>query len=96
MRVPDEEGKPLAEIQNFEEQAAAMRAQAAERFPAPMLEAQQAMFDNLERTVVADSLKVGDTAPDFTLKQADDGTERSLSAALANGPVVLSFYRGQW
>jgi len=39
----------------------------------------------------ATSLKVGDKAPDFTL-QDQDGKPVSLSAALANGPVILAFY----
>jgi len=38
-----------------------------------------------------DSMKQGDTAPDFEL--ADDrGTTRKLSSFLADGPVVLFFY----
>ncbi|WP_086930751.1 peroxiredoxin-like family protein [Agarilytica rhodophyticola] len=41
------------------------------------------------------ALKVGDTAPKFVLTDAE-GTEVSLTALLANGPVVLSFYRGVW
>ena len=81
---------------NYEEQAAGIRAQAAERFPAPFMEAAQALVEGLEQTVVANGLNTGDLAPDFTLKQAGEGTQRSLSEALASGPVVLSFYRGQW
>jgi len=38
---------------------------------------------------------VGAAAPDFTLPDAA-GERVSLSALLANGPVVLSFYRGGW
>jgi hypothetical protein len=34
-------------------------------------------------------------APDFTLS-AHDGTEISLSSALARGPVLLVFFRGHW
>jgi len=40
-------------------------------------------------------LKVGERAPDFTLPNAF-GKPVSLSAQLANGPVVLAFYRGAW
>ncbi|MCL4170755.1 UNVERIFIED_CONTAM: hypothetical protein GTU68_012313 [Idotea baltica] len=40
-------------------------------------------------------LKVGDTAPDFTLPNAV-GKDVSLSATLKNGLVVLKFYRGEW
>ncbi len=40
-------------------------------------------------------LKVGDKAPDFTLKNAD-GKKVSLTAKLKEGPLVIVFYRGQW
>jgi peroxiredoxin len=36
-------------------------------------------------------LRVGDVAPDFTLRDSD-GTERTLSQALKAGPVLLAFY----
>ncbi len=36
-------------------------------------------------------IQVGDRAPDFTLRDANE-TERSLATALENGPVVLIFY----
>lgn len=36
-------------------------------------------------------MKTGDTAPDFELAD-DTGARRSLSALLADGPVVLFFY----
>ncbi|WP_394617649.1 peroxiredoxin [Lentzea sp. JNUCC 0626] len=36
-------------------------------------------------------MKPGDLAPDFTLPD-QDGTPRTLSALLENGPVVLFFY----
>lgn len=39
--------------------------------------------------------KVGDKAPDFTLKDAT-GKEITLSAQLKDGPVVLTWYRGGW
>lgn len=39
--------------------------------------------------------KPGDKAPDFTLTDAT-GETRQLDAYLAQGPVVLSFYRGGW
>ncbi|MFJ2713157.1 peroxiredoxin-like family protein [Pseudomonas sp. NPDC087346] len=41
------------------------------------------------------SLKVGDMAPLFTLKDAD-GVPQSSADLLASGPLVLSFYRGVW
>jgi len=44
---------------------------------------------------VANALKVGQFAPDFTLPDAF-GNPVSLNALLAQGPVVVSFYRGEW
>lgn len=38
---------------------------------------------------------VGDKAPDFTLKDPV-GLDITLSAALKNGPIVLTWYRGGW
>jgi len=38
---------------------------------------------------------VGATAPDFELPNAT-GQRVKLRTLLANGPVVLSFYRGEW
>lgn len=42
-----------------------------------------------------DALRIGDTAPDFVVPQADEGS-LSLQAMRASGPVVLIFYRGHW
>lgn len=44
---------------------------------------------------VDEALKVGQSAPEFTLPDAF-GQEVSLKALLAKGPVVISFYRGEW
>jgi peroxiredoxin len=44
---------------------------------------------------VDEALKVGQSAPEFTLPDAF-GQEISLKAFLAKGPVVISFYRGEW
>jgi peroxiredoxin len=41
------------------------------------------------------SLKVGQNAPAFTLPDAF-GKKVSLETLLAKGPVVVSFYRGEW
>jgi len=40
-------------------------------------------------------VKIGDTAPDFTLENID-GQKITLSEAYRNKKVVLVFYRGQW
>ena len=44
----------------------------------------------LERT-----LKVGDRAPEFTLR-GTGGECVSSKEMLARGPLILSFYRGKW
>ncbi|MEM9277218.1 MAG: peroxiredoxin-like family protein [Pseudomonadota bacterium] len=41
------------------------------------------------------AIKMGDTAPDFTLPD-QDGNTVALKDLLAKGPVVVSFYRGVW
>ncbi|MEM9059839.1 MAG: peroxiredoxin-like family protein [Pseudomonadota bacterium] len=41
------------------------------------------------------AVKAGDTAPDFVLTD-QDGVTVALKDLLANGPVVVSFYRGVW
>lgn len=40
-------------------------------------------------------LKVGDTAPDFTLEDQND-QKVTLSESRGKSPVVLVFYRGYW
>lgn len=49
----------------------------------------------IESSRVAPGLEVGDQAPDFSLVDAT-GRLVSLADALAGGPVVLTFYRGEW
>lgn len=41
------------------------------------------------------ALKAGDTVPTFSLADPD-GNAVSSTAVLANGPLVISFYRGVW
>ncbi|MGD8783233.1 MAG: peroxiredoxin-like family protein [Thioalkalispiraceae bacterium] len=55
----------------------------------------QKAADDLGKTLPAPGLKVGETAPDFTLGNAN-GKPVSLSSKLNQGPVVLIFYRGAW
>src|SRR5205807_7762678 len=49
----------------------------------------------LQSGIIKPSLQVGQKAPDFTLPNATGG-EVSLSSLLKKGPVVISFYRGEW
>jgi len=57
-------------------------------------------LQDFQKLVIANAqntkgLKVGDTAPDFTLLNAI-GQKVPLSEVLKNGSVVLKFYRGEW
>ena len=62
-------------------------------------EAQEIMHratEDLKNSGIMDHVvKIGDKAPDFTLKDTE-GREVSLSTLLGDGPVVLTFYRGKW
>lgn len=52
--------------------------------------------ETLSRSGITErALKVGDTVPNFTLPNAS-GQLISSQTLLAQGPVVISFYRGQW
>ena len=52
--------------------------------------------EDLKNSSIMDRVvKVGDEAPDFTLKNTE-GQDVSLSKLIDDGPVVLTFYRGKW
>jgi hypothetical protein len=64
--------------------------------PKEVVETMHRATADLEKSGILDrTVKVGDQAPDFSLKNAD-GQEFSLKDLLSHGPVVLSFYRGKW
>lgn len=67
----------------------------AAQIPAPVAGRLQAAFAELTASGAAPGLAVGEQAPLFSLPAAAGGTV-SLAARLAAGPVVLSFYRGEW
>lgn len=73
-----------------------MRAVAAARATPERAALQAEAIAEIERIVAGRALPVGAKAPDFTLRAAGDDKDVSLSGLLAQGPVVLSFYRGQW
>jgi peroxiredoxin len=49
----------------------------------------------IDESGVAPGLAVGDTAPNFTLPDAQ-GEPITLADLLVQGPVVATFYRGEW
>jgi hypothetical protein len=55
----------------------------------------RAVEDLRKSGIVEGALTVGDHAPDFTLSNAEGNDVRSRDL-LAEGPLVVSFYRGVW
>lgn len=81
---------------SLREQIAAYQQQRAGNTPADQLKEQRAERANRLRSASSGtSLQVGDSAPDFILPDAY-GKPITLSILLKSGPVVLSFYRGDW
>lgn len=46
--------------------------------------------------MVSSTLKVGDTAPEFTLPAANLPQSVSLRVLLKSAPVIVEFLRGTW
>ena len=66
------------------------------RAPKQALEIMHRATEELRSTGILDrTVKVGDKAPEFTLKNTK-GQEISLVQLLSKRPVVLGFYRGRW
>ena len=80
----------------YEDEARQMRERAAQRTPPERQAATTEMIARLQAEVVPGALAVGAVAPDFALHEAGTGELVRLSEAVGRGPVVLSFYRGQW
>ncbi len=86
----------MSDSQPLETKLSEMRADSRERMPKEMLDGVAALVADLEANVVTKAVAVGDAAPDFTLRNAATDETVTLSGALEDGPVVLSFYRGDW
>lgn len=69
-----------------------LRSAAPKEVLAVLDEAIQSMIDS---KIVERALRVGQQAPDFTLKNTS-GRQVQLYALLEKGPVVLTFFRGRW
>ena len=85
----------MSDVPELEPKLAKMREAAAKNFP-PLVEFNRRMFADLESSVIAEAVDVGDKAPDFELANAATDAKVKLSTVLAEGPVVLAFYRGHW
>jgi peroxiredoxin len=78
------------------EQSEQLKAAAAERLPADVLEVfDLSIQDFLAQGVPTDSIKVGDVLEPFTLLDAT-GNPVSLDQVVESGPAVIVFYRGGW
>ncbi len=78
------------------EQSDQMKAAAAEKLPADVVEVfDRSIRDLLDEGVPADTIKVGDHLESFTLDDAS-GAPVSLDQILEAGPAVIVFYRGGW
>ena len=63
-------------------------------------DSEKTLYDTGIETIIQSGVydtmkKVGDKAPDFTLPDSA-GNDVSLSGLLAEGPVIIVFYRGAW
>ncbi|WOF75707.1 peroxiredoxin-like family protein [Parvibaculaceae bacterium PLY_AMNH_Bact1] len=73
-----------------------MSAGSVKRIPEDALSVMRKAAEELDAQGIGDNaLSVGDRFPEVVL-QASDGTDFVLSSLLANGPVLINFYRGGW
>ena len=64
--------------------------------PKDAVEIMHKATEHLNNSGILDrALKLGDKAPDFSLRNTS-GQEITLTHLLSKGPVVLGFYRGRW
>ena len=78
------------------EQINAMNAKAREQIPPEVMSIMLGATEKLKASgIVNNCLAEGDSAPDFELPDYRGGTV-SMTDMLAKGPVVISFYRGDW
>ena len=67
-----------------------------EKAPPEAVEVMQRATEDLKNSGILDKvLKPGQSAPEFSLPD-ENGNPVELKGLLAQGPVVISFYRGVW
>ena len=67
-----------------------------EKAPPDAVEVMQRATEDLKNSGILDKvLKAGEPAPEFSLPD-ENGNLVALKGLLDQGPVVISFYRGQW
>ena len=78
------------------EKLAKIAARGAEHIPKKSQAVMARALAELRASGIMDGvIKVGDALPAFALKN-EHGTEVSSRALLAEGPLVVSFFRGHW
>ncbi len=81
---------------SLEEELAAIREGAAKHIPANSLAVMHRATEQLQESGLAEqALGVGDHLPAFTLL-SQDGQEVRATDLWAGGPLVLTFFRGEW
>jgi len=90
MEKPVEDYQPLQDV--LDERKANFNAKASDEKKKVYAAGIQ---DILDKGILDNAKKVGETAPAFTLTNAT-GEEVSLQSYLDKGPVVLTWYRGGW
>ncbi len=93
--VAKEPATPTDEV-SVQAKLDAMKAAFEKQAPPDMVAAlSEGVRDVAASGVLQTALKVGDKAPDFELPDAV-GNKVKLSNLLADGPVILTWYRGVW
>ena len=83
-------------MMTLQEQLKAIKAKTAGMMTPEITAAMKQGFEELaKRNVLDKTLKVGDTAPAFALPNSK-GNVIGSQALLAQGPMVVLFYRGKW
>ena len=83
-------------VETLQQQIEVFQAQLATQLPAEMLsELAKSSADLIQTGIAQQSVKTGEQAPDFTLPDVF-GNSVTLSGLLKQGPVVATFYRGEW
>jgi len=80
---------------NLSNELEAMTKHGKEVLPPEVIEAFEKSIEELRNSGIAKGLAVGTTAPDFSLAN-QTGDIITLSEEMAKGPVILTFYRGEW
>ena len=79
----------------LDDELKALRDGFAERAP-QFIETVEQAIEEIEAETIGRALDVGARAPDFELRDVTHDRTVRLSEALARGPAVVSFYRGEW